>query len=179
MWCLSDLSIVNVRLPFCSQIIYGKSLFLMFQSSLTSFDHTWCFPAFPRGAGWPFCFPWTGRVLHCSIRSGSLSWRKQVNYVGSFWTNWKPGWSNKSQKISPAFCMAHRTLFWDYNLMFAKDKPSGLEEGFHTHWRDLVLLNVYASEPRYLQVLTLIGFAFLWKSWLWFYVFDNLGVNIS
>lgn len=178
MWCLSDLSIVNVRLPFCSQIIYGKSLFLMFQGSLTSFDHARCFPAFPRRAGWPFCFPWTGRVLRCSIRWGSLSWRKQVN-VGSFWTKWKPKRSNKSQKMSPAFCMAHRTFFWDYNLMFAKDKPSGLEEGFHTHWGDLVLLNVYALESRYLQVLALIDFAFLWKSWLWFHVFDNLGVNIS
>lgn len=68
--------------------------------------------------------------------------------------------------MSPAFSVAHRTPFWDYNLMFAKDKPSVLEEGFHTLWGDLVLLNVYALESRYLQVLALMDFAFLWKSWL-------------
>lgn len=116
----------------------------------------------------------------CIARSGEDHLAEENKLMsGSFWTKWKPKWSNKSQKMSPAFCMAHRTSFWDYNLMFAKDKPSGLEEGFHTHWGDLVLLNVYALESRYLQVLALIDFAFLWKSCLWFHVFDSLGVNIS
>lgn len=50
--------------------------------------------------------------------------------------------------------------------MFEKDKPSGLEEGFHTHRGDLVLLSVYALESRHFLVLSLVIFAFLWKSWL-------------
>lgn len=48
--------------------------------------------------------------------------------------------------------------------MFAKDKPSGLEGGFHTHRvlrEDLVLLSVYASESRHFQVLSLVIFVFL------------------
>lgn len=47
--------------------------------------------------------------------------------------------------MSPAFCIAQRTPFEDYNLMFAKDKPSDLEEGFHNHrtkMEDLVFLSL-------------------------------------
>lgn len=71
-----------------------------------------------------------------------------------------------SEEISQLFCIAQRIPFSDYNLMFAKAKPCGLEERFYTHRRDLVLLSVYALESRKFQVLSLVIFAFLWKSWL-------------
>lgn len=70
----------------------------------------------------------------------------------------------QSDIIDDSKRVAQKTPFSDYSLMFAKDKPSGLEGGFHTHRvlrEDLVLLSVYAAESRHFQVLSLVIFVFL------------------
>lgn len=108
--------------------------------------------------GWPSCFCGLGGPCIAVARERHLAGERRVN-VCSSWVK---------RKTKPLLQMTENECsedpFLALQFEFAKDRPSGLEEGRHTHRvlrKDLILLNVYASESRHFHVLSLIIFDLL------------------